>query len=556
MGNPARILDGRCILHIGDVVERLREMPRDWIDTVVTSPPYWGLRDYGTAIWIGGDPACDHVVGSKRSGLGLANHPATTRGGAIKVTETPEIKARKRCPHCGAERKDYQIGLEPTLAEHIEVMVAVFREIRRVLKPTGTVWLNYGDCYATRPNGRSAAAGKAAADDDRTFRDKPVSTVGTGALGEGYMDRPFRDVVNAVKDKDLCMVPNVLALALRADGWHLRSEIVWGKPNPMPDSSGSQRPSTAHEKIFLLTKSTSAEIWRARDTGELSMRPDLTEQCEMITARDAEGRTKIGPRWLRIGSHYDASAVMQPSSPNTHARISQDVARQAGSTRAHGGTKANGPMKAVVSKLAPDRSGGVKNNAAFRSALSTGDATFVSGKVKGALVGARPPGTAAHTGIERAREKWREERRGLTPRHEGQINHTGLDDLGRGQGRLLRNYEAAPLPVWRIATKPFPEAHFATFPPELAALCISAGSPPADGRVLDPFGGAGTTALVALRMGRRAELIELSPTYAAIARRRLERDWMGPEERARALARDKAEANPPDPGPLFHEAAE
>src|SRR6185437_16977547 len=120
-------LNGRVSIAIGDVHERLRAMPSDHFDCVVTSPPYWGLRSY-----------------------------------------LPD----------GHEDKHKEIGLEPTLGEHLEVMVDVFEEVRRVLKPTGTLWLNYGDCYAGTPNGRSAADTKAAGNDDRTFRDKPFSTVG------------------------------------------------------------------------------------------------------------------------------------------------------------------------------------------------------------------------------------------------------------------------------------------------------------------------------------------------------------------------------------------
>lgn len=164
---------------VGDVRATLRRMPDASVDCVVTSPPYWGLRDYG-------------VPG--------------------------------------------QIGLEPTLAEHLAVMVAVFREIRRVLKPHGTCWVNYGDCYATTPNGRPA---EEVVGDDRTFRDKPFSTI-QGTL----------------KSKDLCMVPNRLAIALQDDGWWVRSEIIWNKTNPKPESV-FDRPAAVHEKIWLITKSES-----------------------------------------------------------------------------------------------------------------------------------------------------------------------------------------------------------------------------------------------------------------------------------------------------------
>jgi hypothetical protein len=126
---------------IGDVRAKLAELADESVDLALTSPPYWGLRDYDVA---------------------------------------------------------GQLGLETTLAEHLETLVAIFEEVRRVLKPTGSCFLNYGDCYATAPNGRTAADTKAGGGDDRTFRDKPFSTVGAG-----------------IKAKDLCMIPNRLAIALQ-----------------------------------------------------------------------------------------------------------------------------------------------------------------------------------------------------------------------------------------------------------------------------------------------------------------------------------------------------
>lgn len=171
----------------GDCRETLKLLDADSVDCVVTSPPYWGLRSY------------------------LPNdHP----------------------------HKRLEIGLEPTLGEHIETLCDVFEEVRRVMKPRAALWLNYGDCYATTPNGRSAADTKAAGKDDRTFRDKPFSTV------QGLL-----------KPKDLCLLPFRLAIALQERGWWVRSRCIWGKPNGMPDSSGRWRPSVAHEEIFLLSKS-------------------------------------------------------------------------------------------------------------------------------------------------------------------------------------------------------------------------------------------------------------------------------------------------------------
>jgi DNA modification methylase len=351
---------------IGDVRDHLKSMPSESVDCVVTSPPYWGLRDYGV---------------------------------------------------------DGQIGLESTLGEHLEVMVEVFRHVRRVLKRHGTVWLNYGDCYATAPNGRAAADVE---NDDRTFRDKPFSTVGpiqarsNGGKGQHHDRRG-----GYLKPKDLCMIPNRLAIALQEDGWWVRSEIIWHKPNPMPESV-YDRPTSAHEKVFLLTKG---------------------------------------------GSYfYNHEAIREPVTGGTHARKPGPNSRQ------------------NVDRVPRSRK-----------------------------VGVGPRSAEDEDSFRKAKASF----------------HATTTDLV--ETRNARN-------VWTIAPKAFREAHFATFPPELARTCILAGTPPtvcsacgaADscgglcgvfgrvpGRVLDPFGGAGTVGLVAQELGLDSILIELNPEYAEIARARI-----------------------------------
>jgi DNA modification methylase len=284
-------------------------------------------------------------------------------------------------------------------------MVAVFDEVHRVLKPDGVCWVNYGDCYATSPNGRSAADTKAAGGDDRTFRDKPFSTI-----------------QGAMKPKDLCMVPNRFAIAMQEAGWWVRSEIIWAKPNPMPESI-KDRPATAHEKIFMFTKA---------------------------------------PKYF-----YDADAVRQKASEASLKRWDQNIGQQEGSYRANGGAKTNGPMKSV---------GGPK----------------------------------------------KDKQRGHGRRHDGFNDRWDAmsKEEQQANGRNLRNYEPAPVQVWEIATRPFKEAHFATFPPELVKRCLAASLRPGDA-VLDPFGGAGTTGLVAAAHGASCTLIEINPEYCNLIRARL-----------------------------------
>jgi DNA modification methylase len=278
---------------------------------------------------------------------------------------------------CGARRIDAQLGLEATPEEYIEKMVGVFREVWRVLRLDGTLWLNMGDSYATsNPVGRR---------DDKYQFD----------LLDGSFTLNARKN-SGLKPKDLCMVPARLALALQADGWYLRSEIVWHKPNPMPESV-TDRPTKAHEMIYLLAK--------------------------------------------RERYFYDAGAIREPAdfgrliTPNQ--KPSRD--RKSPSTMHWGGV-------------------GDAENPVVRN----GD--------------------------------W-----------SGQYRDP---DSGRNKRS-----------VWTIATQPYAQAHFATFPEEIPKLCILAGSKPGD-TVLDPFAGSGTVGQVALELGRRAVLIELNPAYVALAQER------------------------------------
>jgi len=350
---------------VGDCRDRLRQMDAGSVQTCVTSPPYFGLRDYG---------------------------------------------------HAG------QIGLEPTPDEFVAAIVEVFREVRRVLRDDGTVWLNLGDSYAnsggvSQPH-RNNSGGFGGSDGERTQ--------GYAKAGGGY-DRP-KSIAEDVKAKDLIGIPWMVAFALRADGWYLRQDIIWSKPNPMPESV-TDRCTKAHEYIFLLSK---------------------------------------GPRY-----YFDAEAIAEPLGAASVARLAQNVEAQTGSDRVPG--KTNGAMKAVGGR----RAAGNKTHKG-QTAYEDGDERL---RTKAGLVG-------------------------FAERERAKVEAGDLDGT--------RNKRT----VWTVATQPFKEAHFATYPPDLIEPCILAGCP-VGGTVLDPFGGAGTTGLVADRLQRNAVLIELNPAYAAMAERRI-----------------------------------
>ena len=210
----------------GDAIERLRELPCVSVQCCVTSPPYWGLRDYGTAAWEGGSLDCDHKrFNGYPTGL-VGTDDAQRDGKFFKGT----------CGKCGARRVDAQVGLEETPEQYVAKMVEVFREVWRVLRDDGTLWLNLGDSFVGGNNTNNGG--------NANFGSQP---------GRDGMGETAKSKWNGLRSKNLIGVPWRVAFALQADGWYLRSDIIWAKPNPMPESV-TDRPTKAHEYIFLLSK--------------------------------------------------------------------------------------------------------------------------------------------------------------------------------------------------------------------------------------------------------------------------------------------------------------
>jgi len=240
-----------------------------------TSPPYWGLRDYGTATWEGGDAECEHAEAKLKSryDYDLSKAQTGTHAGAKEGTD--QARWKHTCPKCGARRVDAQLGLESSPEEYVANMVAVFREIHRVLRDDGTVWLNLGSSYW----GGKGQSGKASPEKqaERYARGESFN-IPEAQIGGPKLTAPGDGTHAVFKPKDLVMIPAMVALALQADGWWLRSDIIWAKPNPMPESV-TDRPTTSHEHVFLLAKSKSyfydaesvrephARLWEANNGG-------------------------------------------------------------------------------------------------------------------------------------------------------------------------------------------------------------------------------------------------------------------------------------------------
>ena len=329
----------------GDCLSVLRTLPAASVHCVATSPPYFGLRDYG----------CDG-----------------------------------------------QIGLELTPAEYVAKLVQVFDQVRRVLRDDGTLWLNLGDSYANDGKWGGETGGK------------------QGCLPDSDRQRVGREKRRtALPPKSLIGIPWRVAFALQDNGWILRSDIIWHKPNPMPESV-ADRPTKAHEYLFLLTKSA---------------------------------------RY-----YYDAHAIAEPA---------QSWQGNAATFERTGPVSQHVLPNQTTAQHRPDRGRGKGGRNSFRG-----------------------------QGAEREGEK-------------GPANRDGreLADVGYAPTRNKRS-------VWSIATRPCPEAHFATYPVELVSPCILAGCP-VGGTVLDPFSGIGTTGVAAIGLGREYIGIELNPAYIALAERYL-----------------------------------
>jgi DNA modification methylase len=222
-------------IKIGNCLDVLKELPRDYFHTVVTSPPYYGLRDYNTGTWVGGDPNCPHKRLSKISKDTATGHKGMHEQGNV----VGDAIYRQECPICGAKRQDDQIGLELTPQDYVRRLVEVFREVRHTLREDGTVWLNLGDSYHNyRADGQQVKQTVST-----TRQDFPESS-------------PHRaNKIQGLKQKDLMGIPWRVAFALQEDGWYLRQDIIWHKPNPMPESV-QDRCTKAHEYIFLLSKNS------------------------------------------------------------------------------------------------------------------------------------------------------------------------------------------------------------------------------------------------------------------------------------------------------------
>jgi len=340
----------------GNALLKLKELPDESVDTIITSPPYWGLRDYGV---------------------------------------------------------EEQIGLEKTLDEYINKMLQITAELKRVLKKTGVIFWNHGDCYGSN-----------------------ISAPNQPKLGKRD---PYKELgkENRLRDKryQKCLMLQNYRLILKIideQGWILRNVIIWHKPNHMP-SSVKDRFANAYEPVFMLVKNK--KYWFDLDAVRVPHKE--------VSIERAKRGVSPNHKYANL-PHYGGGGGINKPRANRKTKIPKEFAESFGSPRARYHRK----------------------------------------KYEEGI------GAVQHT----------EDRDGMV---------APLHPLGKNPGN-----------IWQIPTQPFPEAHFATFPEKLVEPMIKAGCPER-GIVLDPFMGAGTTAVVAKKLKRDFIGIELNPEYIKIAEKRI-----------------------------------
>ena len=449
-----RILEGDC-------TDRLKELDAGSIQTVVTSPPYWGLRSYD---------GCSCVSEGRLEIAEDERGDRHTAGGALAFHRRI---ADPDCPKCHGTGRDEgitssQLGLESTPEEYVTKMVEVFREVRRVLRDDGTVWLNMGDSYGgPAGNTRGDGAGGGKERGEMLF----------GALGAS------RD---GTRSKDLVGIPWRLAFALQADGWYLRSDIIWAKPNPMPESV-TDRPTKAHEYVFLLTKSAryfyDADAVREPHTAGNTQR-QLTQPTERGDSRTFH--FAVTERFLNPAGRNLRSVWSIPTEPFPEAHFATfpkalvEPCIKAGTSEKGCCPECGAAwVRETNVEQVPDNGGGSTSDRQF--AAMPGD----SGKVRG-------------WALQRTRREV--ETKGWTPT----CSHGSAVSVEAEQ-----ETSASPPAGGTVAG---------------GAPASTRISEPIPCTVLDPFAGSGTTGVVALRLGRSFIGIELSPAYAEMARRSLETD--------------------------------
>lgn len=551
--------DGYVDIYNGHVLDVLRSLPENSIQLVMTSPPYHGLRNNAgsESVW-GGEADCKHDFSAE------INIPSRHKDGEIADKASYLVDASAYCQDAGqycvlCKAWRGQLGLEPTWNLYVDHLVEISREIWRVLKPEGSFFLNLGDTFAGSwghyAHGKNPGLHK--------HQNYPIDTPPpTSRVGYDKVTRP----------KQKMLIPYRAAIALQEDGWILRDELTWFKRNSLP-SSVKDRFSCTTERIFRFVKSDKTILWRNEDTKEWrDTEPtrdekyprggryynEITGEHSWDKPTDMDEWVHLTPVWHGFDYYFELDAVRESYSNSTIERVSQSTVFDQ-----LGGIKQD-LLRGNPEHGNASRCNKMVQNVAFN--LRVRDVSRGKGGVY-AQGGKAAELTASEDEVKRyqypEKQEWiRPSRQNAPDRHHGsgptqsadskytspdanarrlaktrdklrseaKVNAETLfpDDLERQQEytSLAHNSEGHPNgknpgDMWSVTTSPFKGAHFAVFPEQLCLKPILSCSRPGD-IILDPFGGSGTSAVVAKKLGRKAILIDVIESYCEIARKRVE----------------------------------
>jgi len=500
-------------LYVGDALEVLKTLPDESVDCVITSPPYWGLRDYGeetNKVW-DGNSDCEHkfeVIETKRANASGGKTDYAKQKLAIKGTENysefvdyhNRITKSSFCKKCGAWYG--QLGLEPTLDLYLKHMLQITAELKRVLKKTGVMFWNHGDCYGGTGTGH-----------------KPEHyPEGHKLRFKGTTPSSWYADLQKVGVKPKCMALQNYRLVLRMideQGWILRNVIIWHKPNHMP-SSVKDRFTNAYEPVFMLVKSK--KYWFDLDAVRIPHKESSIKrwESEIKSGRVYSFNYRIREAKKR---QYEVRTKSQCGIGSVNSNGNTNLAKQPHPL----GKNPGGVWKpyAVQKRVKEwieyrnlpqiDKIKNYLNEWRKKKGLTI--------KEIEELFGNQAPHHWFNGESYPSKENWikLKEILGFDDRYDEQMTKTFFKLSEKQNHPLGKN----PGDLWTIPTQPFSEAHFAVYPEKLVEPMIKAGCPKT-GIVLDPFAGSGTTMIVAEKLGRNSIGIELNPKYVELIKKRFE----------------------------------
>jgi len=407
----------------GYVPEALKQLTSESINCVVTSPPYWALRDYGVKpqIW-DGDGNCEHEWETRtyrignRAGNKDRNQPFFTQRHNVNEQYKASMPTADFCLKCQAWRGS--LGLEPDFNLYIQHLVGIFDGIKRVLRKDGTCWVNLGDTYSGNMGKRNG------------WTDNKLGFERQEAIDKGVCLTNKTKFLYSAPDKSLCLIPFRFAIEMVNRGWVLRNTIIWHKPNCMP-SSVKDRFTADFEYVFFFVRSK--KYWF-----------ETQYENSLYKIKQSERQQYLIDRLYQIKKYIRDEKIANQGKSKYFSQYNNVLA----------------------------------NAKAYRTGL-----------------------------------KILQEQEHLTKEELIFLRDYTQNHFSRPQGRNKRA-------VWTITTKPFKEAHFATFPEKLVEPMIKAGCP-GKGVVLDPFCGSGTTLLMAKKLGRNYIGIDINPEYVKMSKRRI-----------------------------------